>query len=168
MVVGPGNKIYAELDNRLPGRGAYCCIESECVDKALNPKNLTRTLRSRVNAPETDALVQDLHGLLKQRLGGLLGAAWRKKVVAAGRDSALRAARSKNEGRLFLAEDLSSGSRSDVEGEDSKPAVAIQMSMEEVGDIFGRRPVGVFFVADDSLADSLELRNSQVCSLGTV
>lgn len=166
MVAGPGKEIYAELDSRLPGRGAYCCIVPECVGKALNPKNLARTLRSSVNAPEPGEMIRTLRTLLKKRLEGLLGAAWRKKVVAAGRDAALRVVRSKKEGRLFLAENLSPGSRSEVEGEGSESALEFQMTMEEVGDVFGRRPVGVFFVADGSLADSLELRSSQVRSLG--
>lgn len=172
MVAGPGEKVYAELDNRLPGRGAYCCIGPECVGKAMNPKNLGRTLRSSVRAPEPGEMIQTLHSLLKKRLEGLLGAAWRKKVVAAGRDAALRAALSEKEGCLFLAEDLSPGSRSEVgrseaKGEDSESDLEFQMTMEEVGDIFGHRPVGVFFVADGSLADSLKLRSSQVRSLGT-
>ncbi len=164
MVAGPGNEVFAELDSRLPGRGAYCCIGPGCLEKALNPKNLERCLRARVNAPEAGELTRNLRALLKNRMEGLLGAAWRKKAVAAGRDTALRAARSEKEGRLFLAEDLSPGSRSEVNGERSGPVAELHMTMAEVGAVFGRRPVGVFFVANGSLADSLELRSSQIRS----
>ncbi len=165
MVAGPGKEVYAELDSRLPGRGAYCCIGSKCVNKALNPRNLERSLRESVKVPEPGELIRNLQALLKNRLEGLLGAAWRKNVVAAGREAALRAARSENKGRLFLAEDLSPGSRSEVREHNRVPAAELQMTMEEVGSVFGRRPVGVFFVADASLADSLELRSFQVRSL---
>ncbi len=170
MVAGPGGEVYAELDSRLPGRGAYCCFRAECLNRALAPGNLARALRSEITAPAADEIAASLCSLLGRRIEGLLGAAWRKKVVSAGRDAALRAARPGGVGRLFLAEDLAAGSREEVLkraslGDESASPAELKMTMERVGAVFGGRPVGVFFLADASLAETVALRSSQVSAL---
>lgn len=165
MVAGPGGEVAAELGSRLPGRGTHCCFRAECVRAALKVKNLERALRARVKPPEAAELTGRLRALLRGRVEGLLSAGWRKGGVAAGREAALRAARAAREGRLFLAEDLSEGSRREAAEGGAEP-VRLPLAMEEVGRLLGRRPVGVLFVADASLADSLALRASQARSLG--
>lgn len=165
MVADPEGTLFVELDSRLPGRGAYCCLSRQCVEKILNQKKLGHAFRTKVQVPEPEALLSQLESLLKRKLEGLLGAAWRKKAVAAGRDAAARAARSENSGTLFWALDLSEGSRSEVEGVSSFSPVALPFTMEELGRLFERRPVGVVFVGDRSIAESLEFRGAQARSL---
>lgn len=170
MVAGPGGEVYVELDSRLPGRGAYCCFKAGCLDSALEAGKLGRALRSKPKPPGVASVAAALVEHLGRRLEGLLGAAWRKRVVSAGRDAALRACRQKARGRLFLASDLSEASHSEVLGADSGAArkggpVAFPLSMARVGDVLGGRPVGVFFVADPSLAEPLALRSAQVDAL---
>ncbi|HBK81476.1 MAG TPA: hypothetical protein DDZ83_17730 [Nitrospinae bacterium] len=165
MVAGPDGEVYAELDSRLPGRGAYCCFRGECLNSALEPRNLNRALRGKVNPPDSADIAAAVQSLLGRRIEGLLGAAWRKKAVAAGRDAAMRALRSSRAGRIFLAEDLSRGSRAGVMEGLARPPVEMKMEMGRIGDILGGRPVGVFFVSDPLLADSLELRSSQASAL---
>ncbi|HJP14993.1 MAG: YlxR family protein [Nitrospinota bacterium] len=170
MVAGPGGEVYAELDSRLPGRGAYCCFGTECLSRTLEPGNLTRALRSRTATPAADEIAASLRSLLGRRIEGLLGAAWRKKVISAGRDAALRAARPGGGGRLFLAEDLAAGSREEVLkraslGDGTRAPAELNLTMERVGAVFGGRPVGVFFLADSSLARQVALRSSQVSAL---
>ncbi|MBT3350596.1 MAG: YlxR family protein [Nitrospinaceae bacterium] len=167
MVAGPGGDVYVELDSRLPGRGAYCCFNAGCFDLALEAGRLKRALRSEVKSPDGASISAALVENLGRRLEGILGAAWRKRVVSAGRDTALRACRNKTGGCLFLANDLSESSRLEVLGADLGMAaksgpVKFPLPMARVGDVFGSRPVGVFFVADPSLANPLALRSAQV------
>ena len=166
MVAGPGEEVYVELDSRLPGRGAYCCIDRRCMDSAFEAKVLARAFRKNIQAPRADEITATLRRLLDKRVEGLLGAAWRKKAVAAGRDSARRALRSTPGGRLFLAADLSEGSRAEVLRHGPESHAEMQMTMERIGAVLGGRPVGVVFVADPSLADSIALRCAQAGALG--
>lgn len=173
MVAGPGGEVYVELDSRLPGRGAYCCFNAGCLDSALEAGKLGRALRSELKPPHGASLSAALLEHLGRRLEGILGAAWRKRVVSAGRDAALRACRHKARGRLFLASDLSESSRSEVLGADFGAAaeggpVTFPLPMARVGEVFGGRPVGVFFVADPSLANPLALRSAQADALESI
>lgn len=162
MVAGPDGKVYAELDNRLPGRGAYCCFCDRCLNSVLEPKNLERALRAKVKLPDPEEIVAAVQSLLERRIEGLLGAALRKNVIAAGRDAAMRASHLARSGRMFFAKDLSKKTRPGVMGSLVRPPVEMKMEMSRIGDILGGRPVGVLFVSDPLLAGSLELRNLQV------
>jgi predicted RNA-binding protein YlxR (DUF448 family) len=166
MVAGPGEEVYVELDSRLPGRGAYCCVERKCLESALEAKLLARAFRKYIQAPKADEISANLRRLLGERVEGLLGAAWRKKAVAAGRDSAQRALRSAPGGRLFLASDLSEGSRAELLKRGLESHAEMYMTMEQIGAVLGGRPVGVVFVSDPSLADSIALRCAQAGALG--
>jgi len=166
MVAGPDGEVYAELENRLPGRGAYCCFCDRCLNLALEPKNLERALRTKVKIPDPEDIVTAVQSLLERRIEGLLGAAMRKNVVAAGRDAAMRASHSGRAGRVFLARDLSKKTRPGVTGGLVRPPVEMKMEMSRIGDILGGRPVGVLFVSDPLLAVSLELRSLQASAFG--
>lgn len=170
MVAGPDGEVYVELDSRLPGRGAYCCFNAGCLASALEAGKLGRALRSDLKPPHGASISASLLEHLGRRLEGILGAAWRKRAVSAGRDAALRASSRRVRGRLFLASDLSESSRSEMLGADIGEAakggpVAFPLPMARVGEVFGGRPVGVFFVAGPSLADPLALRCAQVDAL---
>lgn len=167
IVAGPENRVFIELDNRLPGRGAYCCIGLKCIEKGLIAKRLAHALRASVEVPARDEVVGRLGSLLAGKIEGLLGAASRKGVVAAGREAALKAAYAEKGGRLFFAADVSKGTRSDIEGLDSSVVSELPLTMAEMGRILNRPPVGVIFIPDDSLAESLNIRSVQMRSLKT-
>lgn len=173
MVAGPDAEVYIELDSRLPGRGAYCCFNAGCIGSALEVGKLGRALRSDLKSPHMASMTASLLVHLDRRLEGILGAAWRKRAVSPGRDAALRASRHKTRGRLFLASDLAKSSRSDVLGSDIGEAakggpVQCPLPMVRVGEVFGGRPVGVFFVAGPSLAEPLALRCAQAAALASL
>lgn len=167
IVAGPESQVVVELDNRLPGRGAYCCIGLKCIDKGMIAKRLAHALRTSVQVPTREEVLTRLGSLLAGKIEGLLGAASRKRVAAAGREAALRAARAEKGGRLFFAADVSKGTRSDIEGFDSLVVGEIPLTMAEMGRILNRPPVGVIFIADKSLAESVNIRSVQMRSLKT-
>lgn len=162
MVAGPGGGVAAELGNRLPGRGAHCCFKSACLEAALKPKNLARALRAGVRPPEPAELAGRVRAILRQRLEGLLQAAWRKGVLAPGREAALRELA--GGGRLLLAQDLSEGSRRGIPP--GAEPLELPLRMEEIGSLLGRAPVGVLALRDASLAAALAQRAGQFRALG--
>jgi hypothetical protein len=163
MVAGPGGGVAAELDSRLPGRGAHCCFKASCLQAALKPKNLARALQEGVRPPGADEIAAQVRDLLRRRLEGLLAAAWRKGALVPGRDAAFRALA--EGGRLLLAQDLSAGSRGEIPRE-AKPPLELPFRMEEIGRLLGRAPAGVLAVRDLSLEKALAQRAGQLHSLG--
>ncbi|MBI3129160.1 MAG: YlxR family protein [Candidatus Tectomicrobia bacterium] len=162
MVADPGGGVAAELDSRLPGRGAHCCFRASCIQAALKPKNLARALREGIQAPGPGELAERVEELLRRRLEGLLAAAWRKGVLTPGRDAAFRELA--EGGRLLLARDLSAGSRSEIPKE-ARPPLELPLRMEEIGRLLGRSPAGVLALRDVSLEEAVALRLAQLKSL---
>lgn len=158
--------MVAELDSRLPGRGAHCCFRPECLREALRPRTIEHALRRSVFSPEPGELLDRLHSLILGRVRGLLGTARRKGVLSAGREAAFRASRAGLGGRIFVAQDLAERSRRAAD-EQASVAVLLPLTMEELGEQLGRAPVGVLFVADERLAESIVLRASQAFCLRT-
>lgn len=163
MVAGPGGEVVAELDSRLPGRGAHCCFKAACLEAALRPKSLARALPGGGKPPAPRELAEQVRALLRRRIEGLLSAAWRKGALAPGRDAALRALA--GGGRLLLARDLSAGSRREIPAA-AGPPLELPFGMEEIGRLLGRLPVGVLAVGDASLAAALAQRTGQFHALG--
>ena len=46
-----------------------------------------------------------------------------------------------------------------------RPPGELNLTMDRVGEVFGGRPVGVLFVDDPLLADTVALRNEQMTAL---
>ncbi len=166
MVATPEGKIVPELHNRLPGRGSHCCLRIACIQNALRGNALDRALRVPVQTPEPAWLIGCLTALLEESAAGHLAAGGRKGAVAAGREATQNAYKSRERGKLFIATGLSERSRREVR-EWCQDAVDLPFDLEQAGKYLGRAPVGVLFVADPKLAESLALRVSQIGALGS-
>ena len=162
MVADPEGGVAAELGGRLPGRGAHCCFKAACIEAALKPKNLARALQEGLKPPAPAELAERIRGLLRQRLEGLLAAAWRKGVLTPGREAAFRELEAG--GKLLLARDLAEASRRAIPP--GAEPVELPLRMEEIGGLLGRGPVGVLALRDASLEGELARRAAQLRSLG--
>ncbi len=49
----------------MPGRGAYICPDSDCLDKAIRKKSISRALKSGVSI-DVDMLRQEIEDIEKQ------------------------------------------------------------------------------------------------------
>lgn len=154
MAVSAEGEVAAELKSQLPGRGAHCCFDRSCLQRALKPGVLAHVFRRAVKAPEEDVIAAQILAALEKKLKGLLSAGFRKGAVVAGREAALREAGSGKAGRWFFSSDLSPNSRKEVEGKVSDP-ILLPLGMDAVGLAGGRKPAGVLYVVDLPLADAI-------------
>jgi uncharacterized protein len=68
FVAGPDGKLVPDLDQRLPGRGAWVTANRQTIEKAIKTRAFGRSLKSNAVAP--DGMVDQLQAQLRQRLAG--------------------------------------------------------------------------------------------------
>ena len=102
--------VVADLTGRLPGRGAYCCVQRRCLSEVVRPGLLGRGFHRRVEAVDGEAFVADLHHQASQRLADALGVYAKGGAVVAGSDAieTAMAKQSPIQGLLLLATDAGS------------------------------------------------------------
>jgi len=99
--------VVADLAGRLPGRGAYCCLQRRCLSEVVRPGLLGRGFHRRMDAVDGDAFLADLHHQASQRLADALGVYAKGGAVVAGSDAieAAMAKKGSTQGLLLLAAD---------------------------------------------------------------
>ena len=56
VVHGPDGSVQADATGRKPGRGAYVCKDSACIEKALKQKQFERAFACPISEEIKDAL----------------------------------------------------------------------------------------------------------------
>jgi len=85
FVLSSENEVLPDLDNKLPGRGAYTCISEECLVKAVKQRQFKRAFKQDVQVMTPDEMVRHIRRLLYERIIGLIGLANRAgKVIGGG------------------------------------------------------------------------------------
>jgi len=107
FVISPENELVPDLLAKLPGRGAYTCMNSVCMKKALKNKQFNRAFRCEVNIPETDRLIEQLVARMNDRIGSLISMACKAGKVVSGSDLVIESIGRKKSGFLFIATDVS-------------------------------------------------------------
>ena len=60
VVKSPEGEISLDLTGRKPGRGAYVCPSSQCLEKARKAKTLERALEASIEPAVYDQLAKEL------------------------------------------------------------------------------------------------------------
>ena len=85
FVLSSENEVLPDLDNKLPGRGAYTCMSEVCLAKAVKQRQFKRSFKQDVQVMPFEELSQHLRRLLHSRIIGLIGLANRAgKVIGGG------------------------------------------------------------------------------------
>jgi len=84
FVLSSQNEVLPDLDNKLPGRGAYTCMSVECLLKAVKQRQFKRSFKQDVQVMPPEEMVQHLRQILHDRIIGLIGLANRAGKVTAG------------------------------------------------------------------------------------
>lgn len=67
VVCDPTNQLLVDLQGKLPGRGAYVCLQRPCVEQALKGTRLPEALRRAVAPCSPDELVQAMANKLAEQ-----------------------------------------------------------------------------------------------------
>jgi predicted RNA-binding protein YlxR (DUF448 family) len=138
----PDGAVGFDVNNRLPGRGAWVCATSTCLQKATEPKHggFARAFDAAVTF-DGPAMRADVQQMLLAQVKDRLGLMRRQGSLLLGRDEVVR--RLEELAAVGLATDLSDNSRHEVTERAPGATFVVLPTMEIVGAAVGERPVGV-------------------------
>ncbi|NLX69377.1 MAG: YlxR family protein [Clostridiales bacterium] len=60
VVRSPEGEIHIDKRGKAPGRGAYICYSTDCLEKAMKHKSLERALNTKIDPQVFDTLKSEL------------------------------------------------------------------------------------------------------------
>lgn len=107
-VLSPEMEVLPDIDSKLPGRGAYTCLSSSCLDKTITQKQFKRSFKQDVSVMPSATFVEHIKCQLHDRIIGLIGLANKAGNVIGGGSMVSEALRSKSKpGLVLIAADIS-------------------------------------------------------------
>lgn len=143
FVLSPGGEVVPDLEFRLPGRGAYTCVSSQCLQMALKQRQFSRAFKCEVVVGSPEEMTDQVSGIMHGRILGYVGLANRAGKVISGSSMVCDAIKSGHKpGLVLLAKDISPAI-----GEKVETLAAIHripffhvMTKDDFGAILGKAP----------------------------
>lgn len=108
FVQTPEMEILPDLENRLPGRGAYTCIDKRCLAAAIEQRQFKRSFKHDVSVLPAEQLIEHVRQQLHSRIIGLIGLANKAGLITSGGSMVIDALRGKTmPGLVIVATDVS-------------------------------------------------------------
>lgn len=108
FVQTPEMEILPDLENRLPGRGAYTCVDKRCLAAAIEQRQFKRSFKHDVAVMPAEQLIEHVRQQLHSRIIGLIGLANKAGLITGGSSMVIDALRSKKKpGLVIVATDVS-------------------------------------------------------------
>lgn len=108
FVLTPEMEILPDLESRLPGRGAYTCIDKRCLAAAIEQRQFKRSFKHDVTVMPAEQMVEFVRQQLHGRIIGLIGLANKAGLITGGGSMVMEALRGKKRpGLVIVATDVS-------------------------------------------------------------
>ena len=108
FVLSPLGEVVPDIESKLPGRGAYTCISSQCLCAAIRQRQFSRAFKREVKSVTADEMVEQIGSSMNSRILGYIGLANRAGKIISGGSMVSDAIRSSNKpGLVLLALDVS-------------------------------------------------------------
>ena len=141
---------------KLPGRAAYVCPRTECIDKSLQKDNLAKALRLRVRLPGAEEFVNQLLTAIQGKIKSLITMAAKAGKLAAGHSAVMDALEKGRVQLLLFARDVSEGTREKTAIPSSGALRTVTLfTRDEMGMLLGRELVGVIGIEDQGFAHAV-------------
>jgi len=150
FVLTPDMEILSDLDNRLPGRGAYTCINNRCLAVAIEQKQFKRSFKHDVSVMPAEQLIEHVRQQLHARIIGLIGLANKAGMITGGGSMVTDALRSKKKpGLVIVAGDVSEAIGSKIIHAAASHHVPHRtiITKDDFGAILGKAPRSAIAVA---------------------
>jgi len=166
-VCDPGGRLVLDYRHRLPGRGAYTCIDKGCIAKAVRQNAFARSLRRPVLVPQAELLLQEIEAVLKQRIINLLGMARKSGQLVSGSNNVLQELGHPQARLLIVAADAAAGTAEKIiqkaQGYDV-PWVRL-FDKEKLGRAVGREERSHIVITDVDFASNLRLELTRLSKI---
>ncbi|MFZ2948829.1 MAG: DUF448 domain-containing protein [Desulfuromonadaceae bacterium] len=150
FVLTPEAEVLSDLENRLPGRGAYTCINKRCLAVAIEQRQFKRSFKHDVTVMPAEQMVEHVRQQLHSRIIGLVGLANKAGSITGGGSMVIEALKGKKKpGLVIVATDVSEaiGGKiiyaATVHGVPHRTAV----TKDDFGAILGKAPRSAIAVA---------------------
>lgn len=108
FVQTPEMEILPDLESRLPGRGAYTCIDKRCLAAAIEQRQFKRSFKHDVTVMPAEQLIEYVRQQLHGRIIGLIGLANKAGLITGGGSMVIDALKGKKKpGLVIVASDIS-------------------------------------------------------------
>lgn len=107
FVLAPDRTLVPDILAKLPGRGAYTCLNNACLGIAAQKKQFARAFGGDVVYNGADRLIVQVVTLLEERIGSYLALANKAGKVVSGSDMVMELLKKRKAGVVFLATDIS-------------------------------------------------------------
>ncbi|MBJ6726745.1 DUF448 domain-containing protein [Geomesophilobacter sediminis] len=157
-VLSPDGEVVPDLQQKLPGRGAYTCLKAGCLTQAVKKRQLARALGA---TGEIDAvrLVSRVRERFEERIAGYISLANKGGKLVSGSDRVLEQLKKGNTGLLIMAADISPDSADKFQGaaQAHHVPVAVLFDKERLGGLIGKELRSVLAVLDSGFIGPMTL-----------
>jgi len=159
-VASPQGVVLVDYRGKLPGRGAYTCIDRDCIFQAAKRQQFSRTFRGKAENPSGEDLVGALGAEIMNRILSLVGMARKSGSVVSGSGLVLTALSGPEAlGIVLVSQDISSGIGDKVRGKADflrVPCYTVS-TKEDLGQLLGKGERSVVGIKPGPLAESIKL-----------
>ncbi|KAB0670573.1 DUF448 domain-containing protein [Oryzomonas sagensis] len=143
FVLSPQGEVVPDLDAKLPGRGAYTCIDAACLAAAVRQRQFGRAFKREVAVPAPDEMTAQVARLLLERVMGYIALANKAGKIVAGGSMVGDALKSSNKpGLVLVAQDVSEAIGEKIEGQAAGNNVPCRrvLTKDDFGALLGKAP----------------------------
>ena len=108
-VCAPDGQLLVDYRQKLPGRGAYSCIDRNCIVASVKQGGFSRSFKQSVVVPDAALLIETVVQSLQTRIINLIGMARKAGSVVSGSTSVLQELGKPNASLLIVAKDAAEG-----------------------------------------------------------
>lgn len=167
VVSTPEGALVPDFKAKLPGRGAYLCCSSACIQEAVRKRAIPRALKRPIESAEVHDLGRKVRDALDTRVLSLIGVLRKARKVVAGRD-AIRKSLGRCEVYLLIQ---ASDAEGPLTGRHAGPlSVRTPFSRERLGKAVGKGPQPLLGVLDEGggkeILRMIDMKNSLASSGG--
>lgn len=141
FVLAPDGTLTPDLEDKLPGRGAYTCIARRCLLEAAKKRQFNRSFKGAAISVDGAALDSQLQEQMERRISGYLALANKAGALVSGGDAVERALKgSQLPSLLLLAEDVSPAIGEKFEGMARRAGLPLARALtkEAIGMLLGK------------------------------
>jgi uncharacterized protein len=159
-VLGPDDAVHVDYRHKLPGRGAYTCISTQCLEKACKEGRFGRAFKCADKLQVLTVQLQaELAAELLNKVENLVGMVRKSRQFVGGSQQVIAGMNdSQRYGLILLAADISPaiGERIQRKADALQLPVKKLLAKEQLGRLTGRAERSALAVQAGPLCDSLQ------------
>lgn len=163
-VLSPEGEILVDYRHKLPGRGAYTCLDRSCIESAVKRRQFDRSFGGGLRKIEAEVLNEAVRQQISARILNLLGMARKSGNVISGGNQVMETLGSRSALALVLmASDISAAIGEKVAAKSSAAGVPCfrLFEKETLGRILGKGERSIVAFKQGLLAESVKIELSR-------